>query len=115
LNGGYGGISNGGSPVVAMEELTGQKATWMSPASLSYGSLQSYISAGDLIVMDTSSKSGLPYNLVSDHAYMFEKVSVVNGTPTVTLGNPWGFDQPASIPLSQLSKAFVEVDIGKFS
>jgi hypothetical protein len=113
LNGGYANISNGGSPVLAMEELTGQKASFIAPASLTYASLEKYISAGDMIVMDTSSASKLPYNLVSDHAYMFEKVTGANGAAMVTLLNPWGYDQPAAIPLSQLSKAFVEIDIGK--
>jgi len=115
LNGGYADIANGGSPVLAMEELTGQKASFIAPSSLTYASLEKDISAGDLIVMDTSSASNLPYNLVSDHAYMFEKVTGANGAAMVTLLNPWGYDQPAAIPLSQLSKAFVEIDIGKLS
>jgi hypothetical protein len=28
--------------------------------------------------------------------------------------NPWGFAEPAAIPVSQLAKAFVEVDFGHF-
>jgi hypothetical protein len=113
LNGGYAGIANGGSPVLALEELTGQRATWMAPANLSYNTLINDVAAGDLIVMDTSSKANLPYNLVSNHAYMFEKLTTINGTPSVVLGNPWGTDQPTAIPLSQLSKVFVEIDIGR--
>ncbi len=113
LNGGYASIADGGSPVLAMEELTGKQATWMAPASLTYATLTKDVSAGGLIVMDTSSASNLAYNLVSNHAYMFESVTMANGTPMVTLANPWGTDQPAAIPLSQLSKAFVEIDVGK--
>ena len=46
---------------------------------------------------------------------MFESLTIVGGTPMVQLGNPWGFNQPLAIPLSQLaSAAFVEVDIGQF-
>jgi len=55
LCGGYAAISNGGNPMIAMEELTGQTATSVSPAALSLQQLQSYITAGDLITMDTPS------------------------------------------------------------
>ena len=41
--------------MIAMEELTGQTATSVSPAALSLQQLQSYITAGDLITMDTPS------------------------------------------------------------
>ena len=34
--------------------------------------------------------------------------------PTLQLGNPWGYNNPQPIPLSQLASAFVEVDIGTF-
>ena len=56
-----------------MEELTGQPATWMSPASLTLSQLQGFMTAGDLIVMDTPGSGTLPYNLVNNHAYMFEQ------------------------------------------
>ena len=115
LDGGYGAIAYGGNPTVAMEQLTGHSATFMSPASLTLGMLQGFMAAGDLIVMDTPSRSGLPYNLVGGHAYMFEKVVMSGGAAMVQLGNPWGFNQPALIPLSQLSKGIAEVDIGRFS
>jgi hypothetical protein len=113
LNGGYSAISNGGYPFVAMDELTGVAATWLwlpfSPLTLS--ALQGYIKAGDMITFDTPA-SPPGYNLVGDHSYMFEGLSNVGGTPMITLGNPWGTDQPAAIPLSQVSNNFVQVDIG---
>jgi hypothetical protein len=84
----------------------------MSPAALTLAELDRFVAAGDLIVLDTSTRSGLPFNLVSDHAYMFENATVQGGAAVMQVGNPWGFDQPAVIPLSQLSSAFVEVDIG---
>nr|WP_294500998.1 C2 family cysteine protease [uncultured Rhodopila sp.] len=115
LDGGYGAIMNGGNPVIAMEELTGQSATYMSPAALTLANLDSFVAAGDLIAMDTSNAAGLPFNLVSGHAYMFEGVTTQAGVPTVTLGNPWGFDPPAAIPLSQLSRDVIEVDVGRFA
>jgi Ca2+-binding RTX toxin-like protein len=113
LNGGYGAIAYGGNPTIAMEELVGQPATWVSASTLTLQALQSYVAAGDLIVMDTWSSNSLPYGLYGNHAYMFERLTVVGGTPMVQLGNPWGFDQPSLIPLSELSRGIAEVDIGQ--
>jgi hypothetical protein len=114
LDGGYGAISNGGSPLIAMEELTGQPTTWMAPASLTLSQLQSFTAAGDLIVMDTPGTGSLPYGLYNDHAYMFGSLTMVGGTAMVQLINPWGFDEPSAIPLSLLSTGIAEVDVGKF-
>ncbi len=114
LGGGYNYIANGGNPMIAMEELTGQSTSYMSPSSLTLQILQTDNTAGDLIVMDTASSGSLPYGLYNDHAYMFQSVTVVNGTPMVQLANPWGFDEPQAIPLSQLSSGIVEVDVGQF-
>ncbi len=115
LDGGYSAIANGGSPVIAMEELTGHAATYMSPSALTLAELLGFSNAGDLIVMDTSSKSSLPNALVSDHAYMFDGVTGSGSSAAVKLLNPWGNDEPTPILLSQLSKSIVEVDIGHLS
>ncbi len=111
-DGGYAGIQNGGNPCIALQALTGHVATWQSPASTSAAVLQQDSAAGDLIVMDTGPSANLPFGLVGSHAYMFEGLQTVAGAACVRLGNPWGFDQPALIPVSQLSKAVVEVDVG---
>ena len=115
LDGGYSAIANGGSPIIAMEELTGQAASAMSPSALSLTELQLFAKMGDLVVMDTANKSSLPDNLVADHAYMFQSVTGTGSAAVVHLLNPWGFDQPTAIPLSQLSKGIVEVDVGHFT
>lgn len=112
LDGGYAAISNGGSPVVAMEELTGHAASWMSPSGLTSAKLQGDIASGDLITMDTLGQNSLPYNLVPNHAYMVDKLIGSGAGAMVQLRNPWGFDQPAAIPLAQLSKGIAEVDVG---
>lgn len=112
LNGGYDGIANGGSPVIAMEELTGHIATSMSPGSLTLAALQSLIKAGDMIVMDTLPSGAEPDGLYNDHAYMFQSVTGTGSAAVVHLLNPWGFDQPAPVLLSQLSRGISEVDIG---
>jgi hypothetical protein len=111
LDGGYGAIANGGNPMIAMEELTGKMATYLMPSQVTASVLQGLITAKDMIVMDTS-VSNSTYNLVGDHAYMFEKMIGSGASAMVQLGNPWGYDQPTLIPVSALSKAFVEVDIG---
>jgi hypothetical protein len=112
LDGGYGGIANGGNPVIAMEELTGHAATYIAPTSLTLAALLGFSNAGDLIVMDTSSQPGLLDNLVSNHAYMFDGVTGSGTSAAVKLLNPWGNDEPPPVLLSQLSKGIVEIDIG---
>jgi hypothetical protein len=113
LGGGIGSIANGGSPLIALEELTGHSTTSMSAANPTLAVLTKEIAAGDLIVMDTSSRGGLPYGLVSNHAYMFEKLNGTGSSATVQLHNPWGSAQPAAIPLTRLAQSgIVEIDIG---
>ncbi len=104
LNGGYAAIANGGSPVIAMEELTGRAASFMSPASLTLATLQSFSAAGDLVVMDTLSSGALQTGLFNSHAYMFEGVTGTGATALVHLGNPWLFDQPTAMLVSQLPR-----------
>jgi len=113
LEGGYNAIANGGNPAEAMEELTGLAAYAFNPTSLSASLLSAFSAAHDMITFDTSSNSGLGYNLVSDHAYMFEKVVGSGSSASVQLANPWGVDQPSLIPVSQFAKNFVEIDVGR--
>ena len=114
LHGGIGGIAYGGSPILAMEELTGKQANGISPASLTIASLLAHVSAGDLMVFDTAAGGALGYGLVNSHAYMFDHVTATgNGGYTVSLDNPWGNHQPAAIPFQNLARAgIVEIDIG---
>ena len=111
-NGGYAGINQGGNPCIALQQLTGEAAKWESASQATLPSLTADVAAGDLIVMDTANSNNLPYGLYGNHAYMFEGLVTSNGTACVKLGNPWGFDQPALIPVTQLSRGIVEVDIG---
>jgi hypothetical protein len=43
---------------------------------------------------------------------MFEGVTGSGAGAVAHLGNPWGFDQPAAMLVSQLSRGFSEVDVG---
>ena len=45
-DGGYGGIEYGGSPIFAMEQLTGQPATFQSASSFSAAALMQDIAGG---------------------------------------------------------------------
>ncbi|MDT7953255.1 MAG: C2 family cysteine protease, partial [Acetobacteraceae bacterium] len=110
LAGGYAGIANGGNPALAMQELTGHAAAIYSPSSMTADILQQLSSAGALVTFDTKS-SGLGYNLIGNHCYMFKSVVNTADGPAVVLANPWGMDQPDLVPLSQLAANFVEVDI----
>ncbi len=112
-NGGYAAISQGGSPLIALQQLTGHTASWESPVQATAASLTADVTAGDLIVMDTTSAANLPYGLIGNHAYMFEGLVNSNGVSSVRLGNPWGIDQPSLIPVTQLAHSgVVEVDLG---
>jgi hypothetical protein len=113
LAGTYSSIMNGGSPLVAMEELTGHATSFYSNiASLSLSTLLADQAAGDLLVFDTKSVGALTNGLFNNHAYMFEGVTGAGASAMVHLGNPWGFDQPTPIAFSTLSKSFAEVDVG---
>jgi Calpain family cysteine protease len=113
LHGGYNAIGNGGYPVLAMEELTGHKASWMSAGQVTEAVLRQHITAGDVMTFDTGGGS-LPYGLVGGHCYMFQSLTGTGSTAAVHVLNPWGFAHPAAIPVAQLAKAFVEVDFGHF-
>ena len=111
--GGYAGIGAGGNPAMAMEELTGHTANAYAPAGVSAAALQGFVAAGDIMTFDTKNSSSLAYNLVGNHAYMFNAVVATANGPAVSLANPWGFDQPSLIPVSKLSSVFAEVDVGR--
>jgi hypothetical protein len=115
LDGGYSVLDLGGYPYLAMEQLVGSTATWISPSAVTLSVLQADVASGDLITMDTPAGAPLGYNLVNGatqgHAYIFQSLTVVNGIPEVNLLNPWGSDEPDPIPLSALSSCIDEIDV----
>jgi hypothetical protein len=115
MDGGYAAIANGGNPLIAFEELTGCATTNISPAALTVQMLQSDAAEGDMLTFDTLSSAVMSYGLFNSHAYMFKSLNMVSGTPMVQLLNPWGFDEPSLIPLTQLARYFGEVDLGRFA
>lgn len=120
LSGGYNSIANGGSPVLAIEALTGHAASYHAPSSMTAAVLGSDWSAGDLVVFDTptynnASDTNTTYALIGGHAYMFDGLTTSGGVTYVNLLNPWGDDQPDAVPVSQLSSVFAEVDVGTYT
>ncbi len=116
LNGTYSSIANGGSPLLAMEQLTGHSTSFTTNLpGMSLATLVNHQNAGDLIVFDTKSSGPLTNGLVNNHAYMFEGVTGTGTSAMVHLGNPWGFNQPTAIAFSTLSRSIAEVDFGRFA
>ena len=120
LSGGYSSIANGGSPVLAIETLTGHAASYYAPSQMTAAVLGSDWSAGDLVVFDTptynnASDTNSTYALIGGHAYMFDGLATSGGVTYVNLLNPWGYDNPDAIPVSQLSAVFAEIDVGTYS
>ncbi|MDO9713022.1 C2 family cysteine protease [Paracraurococcus lichenis] len=109
LAGGYAAIAYGGYPALTMEVLTGHVAHSTSTVGLTEASLKSMVAAGNMLTFDTGSGS-MSYGLVAGHCYMFDGVVGTGSTAAVHLLNPWGTYQPADVPVSQLSKAFVQLD-----
>jgi len=143
LFGGYNVIGAGGLPYAVFEALTGQaSSTVLSPADMGSSSMVATLlkdaSAGDLISFSSSIvNAGVntinPYNLVTDHAYMFDGFTTINGQTDVLLLNPWGVGEafadadphaltgadgvfhpfePTAIPLDQLADYFEDIEIG---
>ncbi len=120
MNAGEASIANGGFPNLAMEALTGQAATVSSAASLTLTQLMSWADNGDMIVFDTGASNGsamLP-GMVADHCYMFAGCSGTGANTKVLLANPWGFDNPAPMSITQITSGASGIDelaVGHFS
>jgi hypothetical protein len=105
-------IANGGYTFLAMETLTGNAASWVPSASVSATTLQNAVAANDLIGFDTLSNPA-GYGLVGNHTYMFDHMVGSGASASVVLDNPWGFNNPSPIPVSQLAGCFAQVDFCK--
>jgi Ca2+-binding RTX toxin-like protein len=113
--GGYSAISNGGSPSIVMEELTGCSGNYILSSSLSLQQLQTAVTAGELIVFDTQTSGSLGYGLYNQHAYMFQSLTTVNGTVMVNLLNPWGSYEPAPVPFAKVGSLFNAIEFDQFT
>ena len=110
ISGGYSAIGNGGLPIFGFSALNGANASAGSTSGLTEAGLKALQSSGDLIVLSTSATGALPYGLINDHSYFYKGITTVGGVDYVNVGNPWGYNQAAPIPVSALSTAFAEID-----
>jgi hypothetical protein len=108
MKGGYAAINMGYS-TLAMAELTGVKASFVAASRVTETVLLNAIAGGDLVTFDTPAKGGLGYGLVGSHSYMFDGLVGTGQGAAVKLLNPWGFADPALIPVAQLAKVFSSV------
>ncbi len=111
--GGYGVLNQGGYDEDAMEALTGHRAFYENSSAVSLTQLEGFAdSSTALVTFDTPEHGGLPYKLVSNHAYMFDGLSNVGGVEYVHLLNPWGFREPGLIPVSSIGQIFSDITHG---
>jgi Calpain family cysteine protease len=90
---GYALLNNGGFSLGAMEVLTGLPGSSIGATAaptITAAQLTSDVAAGDLITVSTTEAVSTTLDLVEDHEYAFESITMVNGTPMVQLFNPWG-------------------------
>ena len=116
---GYAALNNGVYDALAMETFTGQHASWEATDDMSLAHLRRQLnrfadSSSAIVTFDTPTrKSQMPYNLIDDHAYMFDGLEVKNGHTYVALMNPWGDHEPRLIPLNAVANNFDQINYGK--
>lgn len=109
-------IANGGYTFLAQEMLSGQASTVLSAQNATLANLNAWSGNNDLISFDTGADDPT-HNIVGDHSYMFNGVVGTGASAQVRLQNPWGFDQPALIPISALTgglTSIYQIDVGHF-
>ena len=104
---------DGGAPSAVMEALTGKTAFYADTDQLSLHTLANLNKSGALLTFDTPTTGSLPYNLQTDHSYMFAGLKSENNHMFVELINPWGNTQPDLIPFKQLANVLPNFDVGR--
>jgi hypothetical protein len=99
----YSAIAGGGYDDLAMETLTGEAATYESPAAATAAGLQAALAGHKLVTFDTSSMAGLPNGLISSHSESLVSVTGSGASAMVQLENPWGFSQPTAFSIGALT------------
>ena len=104
----------------AIETLTGHAASYYAPSQMTAAVLGSDWSAGDLVVFDTPHLQQRVRHQLDLRADRRPRLHVrrprhLRGVTYVNLLNPWGYDNPDAIPVSQLSAVFAEIDVGTYS
>ena len=73
------------------------------------------VASGDIICFDTGGRPGGNYGLLGGHSYTFTGVTTSNGVDYANFRNPWGYENPAPIPVSDLYNAFFDMDVGFYT
>ena len=115
--GGYGNLNCGGFSAPIMGELTGSLSTetfissrWGGTDQPTTAQLRADLAAKDIVTFSTGAPTG--YGLVYNHVYTLTSVDTVNGIDYAHFRNPWGYGDPAPVPVSDLGNAFVYMDVG---
>lgn len=115
--GGYDILNYGGFSAPIMYQLTGILPTetfiapdWGGKYQPTTQELRNDLATKQMVNFFTGIPSG--YSLVSNHVYSLTSVDTVNGVDYAHFRNPWGYGDPAPIPVSDLNHAFVGMDVG---
>jgi hypothetical protein len=114
LAGGVANIANGGNSAYVDEALSGKIGSIIQPQGFNLSMLQKLINNNDTIVFDTypDAFGPLTNGLVGDHAYAYLSCHANGANTTLTLGNPWGFDNPTPVSLKSVMQDFSAIEIG---
>ena len=116
--GGYEILNYGGFSAPIMYQLTG---IWPKENIITPGwSTTQYQPTTDELKGDLASQkmvnfftgSPISYGLVGNHVYSLTSVDTMNGVDYAHFRNPWGYGDPAPIPVSDLTHAFFGMDVG---
>ena len=115
--GGYNILNYGGFPAFTIYQLTGIAPieTFISPEWGGYNQPTADQLRGDLDskqIINFFTGSPSQYSLISNHVYSLTSVDTVNGVDYAHFRNPWGYGDPAPIPVSDLSHVFTGMDVG---
>jgi hypothetical protein len=115
LKGGFGNTMFGAWPGEAFEALTGKPATYVDAALYTANQLLADVRANKPMTLSTNTiDPANPYGLRPAHAYMVVGARTdAHGTTYAILKNPWGYADPAPVPIKDFGRYFTYLDRGQ--